>query len=87
MLISPVIKRSTLLARSNILRTCQRFNHTEITNDDVIHRVDLRVGKIVHIEQHAEANHLFIEQGTLIVKYDAVTFIERYVSRFKHRSN
>lgn len=64
MLISPVFKRSKLLLNSNILKTCQRWNHTEITSDDVIHRVDLRVGKIVHIEQHAEANHLFIEQGT-----------------------
>lgn len=34
-----------------------------ITNEDVIHRVDLRVGKIVHIENHSEASHLFIEQG------------------------
>lgn len=71
MLISPVIRRSNPLISSTFHKTLQCWNHTEvasstaspIANDDVIHRVDLRVGKIVHIEQHAEASHLFIEQG------------------------
>ena len=62
MLISPILKRHNLLC-STPLKTWSRWTHTEITNDDPIHRVDLRVGKIIHIEQHAEANHLFIEQG------------------------
>lgn len=63
MLISPILKRSRPLFNTLALKTSQRFTHTEIANDDVIHRVDFRVGKIVHIEQHNEANHLFIEQG------------------------
>lgn len=52
-----------------VLRSCQRFNHTEpineplISNDDPVHKVDFRIGKIVQIEQHAEATHLFVEQG------------------------
>jgi tRNA-binding EMAP/Myf-like protein len=73
MLISPIIRRSNPLINSNFHKSLQRFNHTEsaantspIADDDVIHRVDLRVGKIVHIEHHAEANHLFIEQGKII---------------------
>lgn len=46
-----------------MLKACQqRLNHT-IASDDLIHRVDFRVGKIVQIEQHPDATHLFIEQG------------------------
>lgn len=56
-----IARTSNSLLKSTIYK---RFINTEtITNDDVIHRVDLRVGKIVHIEQHSKANHLFIEQG------------------------
>ncbi|KAI9491040.1 hypothetical protein BDB00DRAFT_834925 [Zychaea mexicana] len=33
-----------------------------ITENDPIHRVNLCVGQIVSVEQHPEANHLFIEQ-------------------------
>lgn len=56
-----IARRSHSLVKSTVYK---RFINTEpITNDDVIHRVDLRVGKIVHVEQHSEANHLFIEQG------------------------
>ncbi|RCI05756.1 hypothetical protein CU098_013135 [Rhizopus stolonifer] len=62
----------TLLRRQNVsknnaIRAITRFNHTgsAVTDQDLIHRVDLRVGKIVHIEAHSEAQHLFIEQVDL----------------------
>jgi hypothetical protein len=73
MLISRVLKKTCLVQRSSSLsKTFTRLNHSEtptITNEDVIHRVDLRVGKIVHIENHSEANHLFIEQGERYLAY------------------
>lgn len=62
MLLTASIRKD--LCRNNlVLKVCQqRLNHT-IASDDLIHRVDLRVGKIVQIEQHPDATHLFIEQG------------------------
>lgn len=53
------------MLRSSLLKAtvAKRFFSTENVINDVIHRVDFRVGKIVRIEQHAEASHLFIEQG------------------------
>ncbi|KAI8336896.1 hypothetical protein BD560DRAFT_440306 [Blakeslea trispora] len=32
---------------------------------DAMHRIDLRVGQIVDIQRHAEANHLYIEKVDL----------------------
>ncbi|GAA5808412.1 hypothetical protein MFLAVUS_011385 [Mucor flavus] len=54
--------RTSLLATTTIKRV---FSTQSIVAEDVIHKVDFRVGKIVHIERHAEANHLFIEQVDL----------------------
>ncbi|KAI8874952.1 nucleic acid-binding protein [Backusella circina FSU 941] len=57
------------LTKRNILcftkRPLVRFQHSLITEDDLIHRVDLRVGKITQIEQHQDASHLFVEQVDL----------------------
>lgn len=62
MLITANLKRSFGI-NNLLLKSCQqRLNHT-IAADDLIHKVDFRVGKIVQIEQHPEATHLFIEQG------------------------
>ncbi|KAL0085151.1 hypothetical protein J3Q64DRAFT_1745822 [Phycomyces blakesleeanus] len=36
-----------------------------IGDDDLFHRVDLRVGKILKVESHGEAGHLYIEQVDL----------------------
>lgn len=48
------------------VRTFRRlFSTTKIDNNDPIHRVDLRVGKIVSVEKHPQADHLYIEQGKL----------------------
>ncbi|GAN05929.1 nucleic acid-binding protein [Mucor ambiguus] len=64
MLVTASLKKSSRI-NSLMLKACQqRLNHT-IASDDLIHRVDLRVGKIVQIEQHADAAHLFIEQVDL----------------------
>ena len=43
-----------------------------ITENDLIHRVNLRVGQIVKVDQHPDADHLFIEQG--IYKYNPFFF-------------
>lgn len=58
--------RTSLLATTTIKRV---FSTQSIVAEDVIHKVDFRVGKIVHIERHAEANHLFIEQGKKDVSF------------------
>lgn len=70
MIISSILKPSCLIQRgsftTSLSKTFTRWNHSNgstIANEDVIHRVDLRVGKIVQIENHSEASHLFIEQG------------------------
>lgn len=34
-----------------------------ITAEDPIHKVDLRVGQIVDVNNHPEAAHLYIEKG------------------------
>ncbi|KAK4520840.1 AP-2 complex subunit sigma [Mucor velutinosus] len=64
MLVTAAAKKTVRL--NNLMRkVCQpRLNHT-IASDDLIHRVDFRVGKIVQIEQHPDAAHLFIEQVDL----------------------
>ncbi|KAI8142442.1 hypothetical protein BJV82DRAFT_579504 [Fennellomyces sp. T-0311] len=36
-----------------------------VSENDPIHRVNLRVGQIVSVDQHPEASHLFIEQVNL----------------------
>jgi tRNA-binding EMAP/Myf-like protein len=58
------------LTKRNIVsftkRPLVRFQHSLITEDDFIHRVDLRVGKITQIEQHQDASHLFVEQGKVV---------------------
>lgn len=62
-------KHNLLKTSTPLLRTLKRFNHVDaitdnaITNEDPVHKVDLRVGKIVQIDQHTDATHLFIEQG------------------------
>lgn len=62
MLVTTSLKKN-LGINNLMLKACQqRLNHT-IASDDLVHRVDLRVGKIVQIEQHPDATHLFIEQG------------------------
>ncbi|KAI8638736.1 hypothetical protein BD408DRAFT_422611 [Parasitella parasitica] len=64
MLIAASVKRSINI-NSLILRASQqRLSHT-FAVDDLIHKVDFRVGKIVQIEQHPAATHLFIEQVDL----------------------
>ncbi|KAI9485291.1 MAG: hypothetical protein EXX96DRAFT_544654 [Benjaminiella poitrasii] len=70
--ISTIIKRNQVIFRhSSITSTFlyqKRNNHTiqpTITKDDPIHRVDLRVGKIVDIRPHSGAEHLFVEQVDL----------------------
>ncbi|KAL7322619.1 hypothetical protein PS15p_211597 [Mucor circinelloides] len=67
MLLTASIRKD--LCRNNLVLKVyqQRLNHT-IASDDLIHRVDLRVGKIVQIEQHPDAAHLFIEQVDLNVE-------------------
>ncbi|KAL9552938.1 hypothetical protein MBANPS3_003521 [Mucor bainieri] len=64
MLVTAPLKKASRI-NNLILKACQqRLNHT-IALDDLIHRVDFRVGKIVQIEQHPDATHLFIEQVDL----------------------
>ncbi|KAI9310638.1 hypothetical protein BX666DRAFT_2005577 [Dichotomocladium elegans] len=46
---------------AQLLPAVRRYT-TAITQNDIIHRVNLRVGQIVSIEKHPEASHLFIEQ-------------------------
>ncbi|KAI8992000.1 hypothetical protein BDF20DRAFT_80671 [Mycotypha africana] len=79
LIISPILRKQALISKrqqaSSILQPLRRWNHTntsaavttttDIVPDDPIHRVDLRVGKIVDIKDHPEAKHLFIEQGQL----------------------
>lgn len=42
-----------------------------IARDDPIHRVNLRVGKVVNVEKHPGGEHLFIEQGAITHRYHA----------------
>ncbi|KAF7728549.1 hypothetical protein EC973_005953 [Apophysomyces ossiformis] len=49
----------------SLLRQYSTQNPVALTSDDLIHRVDLRVGKIVHVESHPTAEHLYIEQVSL----------------------
>lgn len=88
MLISPIRRKATV----PVFRIFQRFNHIEATtepllaNDDPVHKVDLRVGKIVQIEQHAEATHLFVEQGSTHTYTCQLTCINScFNSRFEYR--
>lgn len=46
-----------------------------IARDDPIHRVNLRVGKVVNVEKHPGGEHLFIEQGAI-----HTSSYDRYVS-------
>lgn len=63
MLIATPLKRSVRV-NSLMIKACQqRLNHTVVADDDLIHKVDFRVGRIVQVEKHPEATHLFIEQG------------------------
>jgi hypothetical protein len=66
----------------------QRLNHT-IAADDLIHKVDFRVGKIVQVEQHPEATHLFIEQGQCFAykfKLQCYLIYDNH-SRFEYKIN
>ncbi|KAG2218706.1 hypothetical protein INT45_002414, partial [Circinella minor] len=38
---------------------------TAINENDSIHRINLRVGEIIKVDQHPDADHLFIEQVNL----------------------
>ncbi|GAB5589295.1 hypothetical protein Unana1_04195 [Umbelopsis nana] len=41
------------------------FSSTDASDPPLIHHLDLRVGKIVHVEAHAQADHLYVEQVDL----------------------
>lgn len=65
MLISSITQRTKITPYSfNLL--FQRYLSSEniITAEDPIHKIDLRVGKIIDINNHPEATHLYIEKGT-----------------------
>ncbi|KAI8990089.1 hypothetical protein BDB01DRAFT_494055 [Pilobolus umbonatus] len=60
MLLRSLFHQSTLYKQSPI-----RYVHSLIQKDDLIHRLDLRVGKVMSVEAHPDATHLFIEKVEL----------------------
>ncbi|KAI8370449.1 uncharacterized protein BYT42DRAFT_582474 [Radiomyces spectabilis] len=60
--------RSSLGALCRQARYCRLYttgtpvNAEPITTDDSIHRLDLRIGKIVQIDHHPNAEHLYVER-------------------------
>ncbi|KAG0167936.1 hypothetical protein DFQ28_002879 [Apophysomyces sp. BC1034] len=56
--------RSRVLGSTRCLRHYST-NVPAIASDDLIHHVDLRVGKIVQVDSHPTADHLYVEQVAL----------------------
>lgn len=51
-------------------QTPNLFKHfSTIARDDPIHRINLRVGKVVNVEKHPGGEHLFIEQGAITIAH------------------
>ncbi|RUP48520.1 hypothetical protein BC936DRAFT_144453 [Jimgerdemannia flammicorona] len=54
------------LTRSTLqLANHHRLEHTpvEAKSVELIHRIDIRVGRILKIERHPDADSLYVEQG------------------------
>lgn len=59
----PVMLRALRYTQQQSPNLLKHF--TTIARDDPIHRVNLRVGKVVNVEKHPGGEHLFIEQGAI----------------------
>ncbi|KAG1044215.1 hypothetical protein G6F43_011480 [Rhizopus delemar] len=80
MLISSITQRTKITPYSfNLL--FQRYLSSEniITAEDPIHKIDLRVGKIIDINNHPEATHLYIEKVDLSAEQTDSRTIDRNV--------
>lgn len=51
--------------RRSILRTPYTTAVPATNGQDLIHKLDLRVGKIVQVDHHPQADHLYVEQVNL----------------------
>ncbi|KAI7864124.1 hypothetical protein BDF14DRAFT_1884571 [Spinellus fusiger] len=61
---------AVLPVRYQRLRGCRYYTteHEDISDTDPIHRLDLRVGRIVAVENHTTAPHLYVEQIDLNIE-------------------